>query len=277
MDIKKSTLTSTTLLIVISVSFLFFAFSTGITGRTKKGNQQGCTCHGNNATTSVIVTISGPDNLKVNEEGNYTVTITGGPLLAAGTNIAASSGTLTELSGLQLMGDELTHTSPKDPSSGSVTFNFKFKAPSSVGQATLYANGNSVNKSGSSSGDSWNFAADKIITINPATDINDDSKNLSFALMQNFPNPFSSNSNSVSGASHSTNIKYQIAERSFVTLKLFDILGNEIATLINNEMKEAGSYNYSLLINNYSLPSGIYLYRLYAGNFTASKKMIITK
>ena len=87
-----------------------------------------------------------------------------------------------------------------------------------------------------------------------------------FALYQNYPNPFNP----------TTTIEYQIPEQSFVTLKVFDVLGNEITTLINEE-KPAGKYNVELRIDNIELSSGIYFYQLKAGRFIQTKKMILLK
>ncbi len=73
-----------------------------------------------------------------------------------------------------------------------------------------------------------------------------------FLLEQNYPNPFNP----------STTIGYQLPASSFVTLKIYDVLGREAASLINNEWKEAGNYNFQLSINNFQLTSGVYFYRL---------------
>jgi hypothetical protein len=85
-----------------------------------------------------------------------------------------------------------------------------------------------------------------------------------FELMQNYPNPF----NPV------TNIQYQIAEKQLVTLKIYDVIGNEIAVLIN-EVKDAGTYNVEFNADRFS--SGVYYYTLKAGSFTSTKKMILLK
>jgi len=85
-----------------------------------------------------------------------------------------------------------------------------------------------------------------------------------FLLSQNFPNPF----NPI------TTIKYQIPEISFVTLKVYDVLGSEVVTLVNEE-KNIGSYEVEF--NGISLPSGIYFYRLQAGSFVETKKMVLMK
>ena len=85
-----------------------------------------------------------------------------------------------------------------------------------------------------------------------------------FYLSQNYPNPFNP----------ATNISYSISQRSFVTLKIYDVLGNEIATLINKELR-AGSYEVEFDASN--LPSGIYFYQIRAGAFVDTKKLILMK
>jgi len=90
-----------------------------------------------------------------------------------------------------------------------------------------------------------------------------------FSLSQNYPNPF----NPV------TKIKFEIPDQvrhdnALVTLKVYDILGREIATLVNEE-KPAGEYEVEF--NAANLPSGIYFYQLRAGQFTETKKMILLK
>ncbi len=151
-------------LMAVFVSFLFYAYSTGITGATLK-NGSGCTCHGSTPTAGVTVTINGPSTMVINETANFSVTISGGTLTRGGTNIAASGGILTAGTGMQKIGDELTHTSPAVPVSGTVTFNFTYKAPATAGNVTLYANGNSVDFTGGNNNDNWNFAANKIIQV----------------------------------------------------------------------------------------------------------------
>ena len=69
-------------------------------------------------------------------------------------------------------------------------------------------------------------------------------------------------------------IKYQIRELSFVTIKVYDVLWNEIAILVNGE-KPAGSCE--IEFNATNLPSGIYFYRIQAGEFVETKKMILMK
>jgi len=87
-----------------------------------------------------------------------------------------------------------------------------------------------------------------------------------FLLMQNYPNPFNP----------STVIGYQLSIAGHVTLKVYDILGREVATLVN-EYQTAGLHHSQFAIINSQLPSGVYLYRIQAGYFTETKKMIISK
>lgn len=85
-----------------------------------------------------------------------------------------------------------------------------------------------------------------------------------YKLNNNFPNPFNP----------STQISYQIPSVSFVTLKIYGLAGNEVATLVNEE-KSSGRY--SVDFNATGLSSGIYFYKLTAGNFVETKKMILMK
>ena len=85
-----------------------------------------------------------------------------------------------------------------------------------------------------------------------------------FALSQNYPNPFNP----------STNINFSLEKPSNVTLAVYNILGQKVATLVNSYM-QAGSYTYQF--NASKLASGIYIYRIEAGNFVSAKKMILMK
>ena len=90
-----------------------------------------------------------------------------------------------------------------------------------------------------------------------------------FVLHQNYPNPFNPK----------TVINYSISQADFVSLKVYDILGNEITTLVN-EHKTAGNYfiEFSAIGGDgYSLPSGIYFYRMQVGNFNDTKKFMLIK
>lgn len=86
-----------------------------------------------------------------------------------------------------------------------------------------------------------------------------------FSLQQNYPNPFNP----------STTIAFGIPERSHVTLKIYDVLGKEAATLINDEIVAAGYY--TMQWNAAHMPSGVYFYKLQAGTFMATKKLVLMK
>jgi hypothetical protein len=85
-----------------------------------------------------------------------------------------------------------------------------------------------------------------------------------FSLSQNYPNPFNP----------STTIEYQIPKQSYVTLRIFDLLGREVATLVN-EKREAGSYR--VQFDGAGLSSGVYFYQLRGGEFVQTKKLILQK
>lgn len=87
-----------------------------------------------------------------------------------------------------------------------------------------------------------------------------------FILEQNYPNPFNP----------STNIKYTVVKNQLVVLKVFDVLGNEITTLVNEE-KQPGIYKTEFKIQNTTTHSGTYFYRIKIGNFVETKKMIFLK
>lgn len=102
----------------------------------------------------------------------------------------------------------------------------------------------------------------EILVVVPSND--DEIIANNFNLEQNYPNPFNP----------STTINYSLAERSDVSLKVYDVLGNEIATLVNTS-QEAGQHN--VTFDASKLSSGLYIYTLNTGNFTSSKKMMLLK
>jgi hypothetical protein len=85
-----------------------------------------------------------------------------------------------------------------------------------------------------------------------------------YALDQNYPNPFNP----------STIVNYQVPEKGFISLKVYDILGREVITLVN-EVKTQGKY--SVTFDEANLTSGVYIYQLKANGFSSTKKMILTK
>ena len=111
---------------------------------------------------------------------------------------------------------------------------------------------------------------DNRLKITTSVDSNIDELPKNFSLEQNYPNPFNP----------STNIQYTIGEREFISLKIYDLLGREVVTLVNEE-KAAGIYkvefNAQQTVNNKQLPSGVYFYRLQAGDYSAIQKMLLLK
>ena len=85
-----------------------------------------------------------------------------------------------------------------------------------------------------------------------------------FSLSQNYPNPFNP----------TTNLEFQVASSEFVSLKVLDVLGREVATLVNEE-RQPGTY--TIRWSASGLPTGVYFYRLRAGGFVETKKMILAK
>jgi hypothetical protein len=246
-----------------------------MTGKTQKnGNTVGCTCHGASPNSGVSVIVTGPSSVRFNDTATFIVKIKGGPLSAAGVDISAGKGNVI-LSPLETslqrvsVGSwfELTHTSPKAPSNDTVRFTFRYIAPSTVGAVdTIFATGNSVNLSGTTSGDQWNFGGFKVINVS-ATSVREINELVSsYNLSQNFPNPFNP----------STSIRYGITKAGFVSMKVYDASGREVADLVN-KYQNPGSYEVNFAAGDYKLSSGVYYYRLTAGDFSEVKKMILTK
>lgn len=107
----------------------------------------------------------------------------------------------------------------------------------------------------------WRIPVSDIVTS-----VKNDEPNFpkSFYLYQNYPNPFNP----------TTTIRYEIPKASFVSLKIYDLLGREVATLVNGE-KNAGSYEAKF--DGSKLSSGIYFYRMKAGSFINTKKFVLLK
>jgi hypothetical protein len=110
--------------------------------------------------------------------------------------------------------------------------------------------------------DNWPYWTDSVQVVVGVE--KEDFQILTYKLEQNYPNPFNP----------STKIKYSVPQSSTVIIKIFDILGNEIETLVNEE-KQAGTYEITWYAVN--LPSGVYFYQLKAGDFVQTKKMVLMK
>jgi photosystem II stability/assembly factor-like uncharacterized protein len=104
----------------------------------------------------------------------------------------------------------------------------------------------------------------KVDMTNLSIKESDDFNVLHYQIAQNYPNPFNP----------TTTLSYQIPKSGLVSIQIFDVLGREVATLMNG-VKEAGAY--STVWNAGTQPSGIYFYRLTSGNYSGTKKMILLK
>jgi Secretion system C-terminal sorting domain len=237
-------------------------------------NGNGCVCHTTERDYSVDVWVEGPDTLYAGEIGIYKMFLTGGPAEAGGYNVAGRFGEMVLVDSFSfqhpLAMNELTQAfslpfpSPED----TIYWEFGYLASDSSTTDTIYSCGLSlVWDTIPDPLDRWNFGPKFPLTIMPVTSVDSEGNELpdDFSLYQNYPNPFNP----------STIIKYRIPELRFVTLKVYDVLGNVVATLVNEE-KTAGDYTVNFVANN--LSSGIYFYKIEAGNsFVEVKKMIFMK
>jgi hypothetical protein len=114
-------------------------------------------------------------------------------------------------------------------------------------------------------GNIWVCGSGKIYTNAPLVSVRESGANVpgNFSLSQNYPNPFNP----------TTTISFNIGNAGKVSLKVYDILGRETATLIDKDMNP-GAYSVDF---NAGLSSGVYFYTLKAGNFSSTKKMVILK
>ncbi|HSW56370.1 MAG TPA: T9SS type A sorting domain-containing protein [Ignavibacteriaceae bacterium] len=108
------------------------------------------------------------------------------------------------------------------------------------------------------------FVLDFTATTDPAVSVNENNLFNTYYLFQNYPNPFNP----------STRINYNVGEPGLVQLKVYNILGVEVATLVNEQQN---SGNYTVGFNAAKLSSGVYFYSLSVNNFTQTRKMILEK
>ena len=230
----------------------------GITGMTLRDGGTGCICHNFTWSDSVKVWIDGPDSVYRNDTVSYKLFMSGGPAVTGGFNIAAYFGVLDSVDTLTRVSfGELTHSSTNQFVSDTVFWNFIYTAPDSLLIDTLYSVGNSTNGDSIPTNlDEWNFGENFVVSVidRPVYVESDNSIPDDFVLYQNYPNPFNP----------STIIKYQIPYFGFVSLKIYDVLGNEMATLVD-EYRSAGNYEVEFNVGtslDLSLPSGVYFYHL---------------
>lgn len=154
------------------------------------------------------------------------------------------AGELVNSSGTVVAVNNSTSSNPfilAAPSAGTYTVNAGYRNPSRVWGSTSAV----INLTG---------VDEELVGLKPE----------SFALYSNYPNPFNP----------STKIRYAISQSAFTTLKVYSILGQEVATLVNEE-KTPGVYEVNF--DGLNLTSGTYIYKLQAGNFIDTKKMILLK
>ena len=140
---------------------------------------------------------------------------------------------------------------------GGIQTNSSYILLGTLGQSSIGKGENTINQSQAGF---WSMYYQNIISKVEDDDIFPNQ----FMLEQNYPNPFNP----------STIIKFGIPERANVVIKIYDILGSEVITLINQEM-DIGWYEVQFNASNYS--SGIYIYRMQAGNYISTKKMLMVK
>ena len=280
------------LLILIFISVLVYAgiqYESGVVGLTRL-NGNGCVCHSFEPNASVQVWIEGPDTVVVRDTVDFKILMNGGSSVNGGYNAATIYGALEAIDSfsqamiyVDTLPLQLTHTMPRPFGNATVYWDFFYIAPDTTVTDTIYSVGNSVNGDGNpQEGDDWNFGANFPVFVidNPVT-VEDEISPVQFGLSQNYPNPFNP----------STTIIYTIQssvtasgtkQSQLVTLKVYDILGNKVATLVNEE-KSAGTYHVNF--NAVHLTSGIYFYKLQAGDpstgsgqgFVETKKMVLLK
>lgn len=133
---------------------------------------------------------------------------------------------------------------------------------------TTDANVRYIRLTGTKRGTEWGYSIYEfeVFNIDSLSSSNDDKENfpLQFSLSQNYPNPFNPN----------TTIQYQLPKNEFVTLKIYDVLGSEVSTLVN-EYKSSG--NYKLNFDASNLSSGVYIYTIRSADNVLSKKMILMR
>ena len=229
----------------------------------KNGN--GCVCHVDQAAPEVHVWLEGPTLLPLNTPTLYAVHVSGGPAVAAGYNAAAGHGSLSPSdTASRLIDNELTHSIPKEFGTDTVvTWTFLFTG-TSMGYDTLFIVANSVDRDHSPTGDQWNFGENLIVSVGTTAVDRSQQPSRAFSLEQNFPNPFNPK----------TTIRFHSNVDGRTTVRVYDVLGREIAVLLD-EFKAQGEH--LVVWDAENIPSGLYFCQLRVGGLTDVKKMIVTK
>ena len=273
------------------LAFLFLAFVSAVVIANISGtdligctelNGRGCVCHNLERDTSVSVWVEGPESLYVGQTGLYKMFLAGGPAEAGGYNVAGRFGqmVLVDTFSFQhsLSMNELTQafSLPFPTPQDTIYWDFGYTASDSSAEwDTIYSCGLSIVwDSIPDFHDKWNFGPKFPVRILPMTNVEESSLvPETFTLRQNYPNPFNP-STKIKFAIGSNVVTSGAKQSQFVTLKIYDVLGNEVTTLVN-ENKPEGTYEVEF--NGVGLTSGIYYYRLESEGFVQTKKMILLK
>ncbi|MBT8379043.1 MAG: hypothetical protein KJN64_07425, partial [Ignavibacteria bacterium] len=225
------------------IAFLFIAFVsivivaniddiTLIGGTELNGN--GCVCHTIERDTSVNVWVEGPDTLLVGQTGYYRMYMTGGPAEAGGYNVAGRFGEMQLVDSFSvkhsLAPNELTQafSLPFPTTQDTIYWAFGYTASdSSAAWDTIYSCGLSlVWDSIPDPFDRWNFGHKFPVKIETLTDVDDNIIVEKFQLFQNYPNPFNPK----------TILRFRIGDYGYASLKVYDVIGNEVAILVDKEL-----------------------------------------
>ena len=250
-------------------SAIIFIASVGQSGRTHVSSTSGCSCH--TASANCVMTITGPDTIIVNTVNTYTISFSGsgsslgGSAVDIATNIGKISTTDAKLKTSGSAGTELVMTGSRKTVATGTTYVVNITAPATAGAGKICATGMWCNGSGSS-GDNWADAPDKAITVVLGTTaVNENGlKKFDYSIEQNFPNPFNP----------STSINYSLGVSGNVMLKVYDITGKEVSTLVN-QFQNAGVHSVSFDASK--MNSGVYLYTISSGSFSQTRKMVLNK
>lgn len=256
-SVKTSVCAFASAVVVISIHAVLHP--DGDIGATKK-NGYGCNCHGVLPSDSVHVWVTGPDSVKAGTRSLYTLFLHGGPAVAGGFDVAVLRGVLsaadtTAQAEYYDSSFEMTHRYPKRFINDTLRWSFYYRAPAVPGVDTLYSVANSVNLDSLPTGDQWNFGANFPVTVLPESSLSVDAEPApwTYHLSQNYPNPFNP----------ATTISFDLERESNVGLRVFDVSGRVIATLVEGR-ESAGRH--SVRWNSEGEASGIYFYRLSVGD-----------
>ncbi len=254
-----------TLTVTLWAGYLF-ARSSGMTGVAQSPN--GCSCHSStpNANGPVTVTITGPQAVRPDSIGTYTITVSGGPAATkGGFNLKAQAGTLIAGPNTNIVGGELTHSNPDSRS-----WSFDWKAPATEAPVNLYAVAQATDGAGGNSGDSWNWYGGAVntpfpITVSSTVGVGDDLAP-AFSLGPAYPNPFLA----------SASFDFSLAEVGSARLQVFDLSGRRVATIVSGILT-AGMHTArwdGRDERGRAVGAGVYVVRLTAGGRTLSARVI---